>query len=134
MNKQLVAARLAALYGVKVRVGLRRWLEDVYEDRDFVVRIGDNGLTVITEKRPVLVGQIPRDDGEVFEREDGAPVPQTDIDAATAFVEANPPPAPAPRRDVDAELGEAQAAIAALLKKGIITRSEIDDEKGAVLR
>jgi len=101
MDKQWVCARLSALYG-----GVK-------------VRTG----FASSPEEPQRV--------EYFERDDGVEIPQQDIDAAHAFVEANPPPPLPPARDVLAELDEAKATIAALLKKGAVTREEINAEKDA---
>ncbi len=66
MDKQLVAERLSAKYGVRVSVGLHRWIEDV------------------RDKGGKIVSQIVHDEGEKFTRADDGPVSQADIDEATA--------------------------------------------------
>lgn len=107
MNKQHIAARLTEMLGVRVDVGLHSHLEDVYEDRPFVVGKDDEGEPIV-EMRPSLVvgGQIRIDEGEKFTRADnGEVVSEKEIEAAASWVQDNPPKAmPGKIEEIEARL------------------------------
>lgn len=71
-DKQYLADRLTARYGVRVSVGLHRRIEDVRDP-----------------KTGEIVNQIVHDDGEQFTRADGVAIAQADIDAETSNAEAD---------------------------------------------
>lgn len=104
MNQQLVAARLAARYGTKVRVGNVRRIEDV---RD--------------EKTGRIVDQIAHVQENVFERDDGGDVDPAHVAEETAAVLRDHPQGRAPRAKspLESKLEMLEAKIAALEAKGV---------------
>ena len=99
MDKQLVCERLSAKYGVRVSVGLHRWIEDV------------------RDKSGKIVSQIVHDEGEKFTRADDAPVLQADIDEATAAALAEFPTGQKPK-EAD-EVTAIKQRLAALESKAV---------------
>lgn len=99
MDKQLVAEKLKAKYGVRVEVGLHRRIEDIRDEKGKVI------------------SQIVHDEGEKFTRIDGGVVSKADIDEATAAALAEYPTGNKPaEKDEITKLKERVAALEAKAK------------------